>query len=662
MSYTEHYWLLALIPLLPAAGALVNGIFGSRLPNKVNHWIACSTIGVSFLISLLAFKAIVVNAEVHEGHTIYPELSYTLYQWFAVGSLKIDVSFFLDPLSATMALVVTGVGFLIHVYSIGYMHGDRSYARYFTYLNLFAFAMLVLILAKNMVLLFVGWEGVGLASYLLIGFWYEDDFKASCGKKAFIVNRIGDFAVLLALFMLFAWVGTLDIPSIKDWVFELSAAGGPRYELFLPFATAIGIFLFIGCTGKSAQIPLYVWLPDAMAGPTPVSALIHAATMVTAGVYLVSRMNFIFGLSEVALMVVAVVGVLTAFVAGTIGIAQTDIKKVLAYSTVSQLGYMFVAAGVGAYGAAIFHLMTHAFFKALLFLGSGAVIHALHGEQDINKMGGLAKKLPITHITFLFACIAISGVPLFSGFFSKDEILWSAFASSVGPGYLHTLSWVVAVITAGITGFYMFRLYFLTFWGKYRGEAKVLEHLHKPGLTMVVPLSVLAILSLIGGYVGVPAVLGGGAHFEHWLAPVVGHLGIRFEEHAAHTWEWITMTISVVVAFSGIGLAYVMYMKRTELPGQIRERIAGLHRWVENKYYVDEAYDKAIVRPLWNVSVVIYKVIDRVLIDTLLISGYAMIARFGGMVVRQFQNGNLQRYAFFVLFGLSLTLLLVYTG
>jgi NADH-quinone oxidoreductase subunit L len=665
---STEYWLLALIPLLPAAGALFNGLLGSRLPRRVVHWVACGTIGVAFLISLMAVKTLLAGAHEADGHKVYPELYYRLYEWFGTGALHVDVAFFFDPLAAVMCLVVTGVGFLIHVYSVGYMHGDRSYARYFTYLNLFAFAMLILVLADNLVLLFVGWEGVGLASFLLIGFWYEDPEKAFAGKKAFIVNRIGDFAVLLALFMLFSFTGTFEIPLIRELLggYVTPGEGGvgvltPQGVAFAPFAAVIGILLFIGCTGKSAQIPLFTWLPDAMAGPTPVSALIHAATMVTAGVYLVARMSFLFVLSDVAMMVVAVVGVLTALMAATIGMAQNDIKRVLAYSTVSQLGFMFVAVGVGAYAAGIFHLMTHAFFKALLFLGSGAVIHALHGEQDIRKMGGLRRHLPITHITFLIGCIAISGVPLFSGFFSKDEILWGAFAGVHGPVFLQTLVWVMAVVTAGITAFYMFRLYFLTFHGEYRGDSHALAHLHRPSLSMATPLVVLAVLSLFGGYLNVPEFVGGGAHLHHWLSQSVAELPVRFTEDV-HLWEWIAMLVSIVVALSGIAVAWLFYVRRPELPERATGRLRGAYTLVKNKYYVDELYDSVVVRPLKATALGLYKVVDRLLIDTVLVHGFAALGSFGGRLVRMFQNGDVQRYAFFILFGLSLMILLVYTG
>ena len=655
----KYFPLLALIPLLPACGALFNGLFGKKVPKAVVHWVGCGTIGASFLIALIGLKTILTGGVTHGEHTLYPELTFRAYEWFASGNLSVDIAFMMDPLSAVMCLVVTGVGFLIHVYSIGYMAEDKSYSRYFAYLNLFAFAMLILVLAEDMVLMFVGWEGVGLASYLLIGFWFSDPEKAQAGKKAFIVNRIGDFGFLVGLFILFAWTQSFDFSNVQLAVEGMDPA---VQEQFIPFATVICLLLFVGCCGKSAQIPLYVWLPDAMAGPTPVSALIHAATMVTAGVYLIARMSFLFDIAPVAGMTVAIVGCLTALMAATIGILQRDIKKVLAYSTVSQLGYMFMAVGVGAIGAGIFHLMTHAFFKALLFLGAGAVIYAVHHEQDIFKMGGLRKKIPIVHWTFLIACLAISGVPLLSGFFSKDEILYSALARDVGPGLIHTMIWLTATATATITAFYMFRLYFKTFCGEYRGDKHTYEHLHDPPVTMDAVLVVLAILAIIGGYIGIPLFLGGGNHFHSFLHQSITETGFRFEHSAAVVWEWTGMFISIAAAGAGILGAWWLYIKNPELPEKIATRFKRTYDLVFNKYYVDEAYEKVIVRPLYATGRFLFKVVDRVFIDAIMVEGTAFLARSGGRIVRIFQNGDVQRYAFFIIFGLSITLFIVYLG
>ena len=463
-------------------------------------------VGAAFVVALLCVLSLASRPA--DGRTFVQ----ILFPWIQAGSLLVPAALQLDPLSSVMALVVTGVGFLIHVYSVGYMSHERAFARYFVYLNLFMFAMLTLVLANNYLLMFVGWEGVGLCSYLLIGFWYEKQSASDAGKKAFIANRIGDFGVLLAMFLVFWTFGSLSYTEVFARVPLLRESG----VLTTGLATAITLLLFLGATGKSAQIPLYVWLPDAMEGPTPVSALIHAATMVTAGVYMVARSSALFLLAPDTMMVVAVIGAVTAIFSATIGICQTDIKRVLAYSTVSQLGYMFLACGVGAFTAAIFHLMTHAFFKALLFLGSGSVIHALSGEQDMQKMGGLRKYVPVTFATMFVATLAIAGIPGLSGFFSKDEILWQAFSSSHGSPVL----WVIAALAAGITAFYMFRLVFLTFFGKSRMDPEVEKHAHESPWTMTVPLTILAVLSVAGGWIGIPAVLGGSNLFEHWLAPV----------------------------------------------------------------------------------------------------------------------------------------------
>ena len=660
---TTNYWLLGLIPLMPALGALVNAIVGTKLPKKVVHTIACGTVGVSFLISLYAFRTLVAGS--HEGHV--GSLSYLVYEWFqsgsGPGSLTIDIRFYFDALSAILCLVITGVGFLIHVYSVGYMAHDKSYSRYFTYLNLFCFAMLMLVLGQNLVVLFVGWEGVGLASYLLIGFWFSDEEKAAAGKKAFIVNRIGDAAFLLGMFLLFSFTHSLDIPTVREYVVGLNETS---MAAFLPFATVICILFFIGCTGKSAQIPLYTWLPDAMAGPTPVSALIHAATMVTAGVYLVVRMNFLFAQSAVAMSIVAVVGGLTALYAASIAVAQNDIKKVLAYSTISQLGYMFLACGVGSFYAGVFHLTTHAFFKALLFLGAGSVIHAMSGKQDIMEMGGLKKHMPLTRWTFLMGCLAIAGFPLFSGFFSKDEILWYALSNQHPDGlsFLGPILWFLGVATAGLTAFYMFRLYFLTFEGECRADEKTKSHLHESPYSMTIPLLALAVLSVVGGFVGIPHIFHVPVVLHHWLASVVGYgeaiLHPAHGEGFSDGVAWAAMAVATAVGLTGIYLAYRLYGKQSETPARLKERFSGLHTVLENKYYVDEIYDRGVVKPLGATSRGLFALVDRFFIDTLMVGGIAYFSQATGWVVRQLQNGDVQRYAFFIVFGLSLMLFLLY--
>ncbi|MEO0259086.1 MAG: NADH-quinone oxidoreductase subunit L, partial [candidate division WOR-3 bacterium] len=487
---------IAIIPFLPALGALINGILGTRFPKSLVHIIALTAIGSAFAISLKAFFHLL---SMPPDQRIY---EVTLYKWMASGDFSIDVAFLLDPLSAVMLLVVTGVGFLIHIYSTGYMHDDPSYSRFFTYLNLFVFAMLLLVMGNNFLMMFVGWEGVGLCSYLLIGFWFEDHNNANAGKKAFVVNRVGDFGFILGMLLIFVVFGTLKYSEVFSKAQSLLPYGGT-------IATAITLLLFVGATGKSAQIPLYVWLPDAMAGPTPVSALIHAATMVTAGVYMIARCNVLYSLAPFSLGVVATIGALTALFAATMGLLQRDIKKVLAYSTISQLGYMFLGVGVASYSAGVFHLMTHAFFKALLFLGAGSVIHAMGGEQDIMNMGGLRKHIPKTFITFLIGTLAIAGTPGLAGFFSKDEILWQAFSSPHG----HPILWAIGAVAAGMTSFYMFRLTFLTFFGKERMDEHTKHHIHESPNSMVIPLMILALLSVVGGYVGVPPALGGSNHF-----------------------------------------------------------------------------------------------------------------------------------------------------
>jgi len=626
----EMFWL---IPLFPAASAFILAVFGKWLPKKYVSWLACLSVFASFVISLVSFFGLLKISS--ESLPIVK----TFFHWIQSGSFQADLSLQLDPLSSIMTLVVTGVGFLIHVYSVGYMAHDKGYKRYFTYLNLFTFAMLVLVMGANLVLMFVGWEGVGLCSYLLIGFWFEKHSAANAGKKAFIVNRIGDAAFILGIFFLFLIVGSGDFRAITGAI-----EGGIMTQ---GMATLIALLLFAGATGKSAQIPLYVWLPDAMEGPTPVSALIHAATMVTAGVYMVSRMNLLFTLSGVASHVVGLVGALTAIFAATMALTQNDIKRVLAYSTISQIGYMFIGCGVGAYAAGMFHLFTHAFFKSLLFLAAGSVMHALSGELDMRRMGGLRKYLPLTYPTFLIGAIAIAGVPFLSGFFSKDAILTQAFAQ--GQYFIWALGFMGAVLTA----FYMFRLVFLTFFGQERLEAHAKDHLHESPRVMTVPLVILAFFSIVAGYVGLPVVLGEKANlFSRFLDPVI-HPGT--ETHLSISAEWLLILVSVAVALCGIYIAYVFYLKSPRTPHRIVARFPKIYKLLYNKYYVDEVYNAAIVKPLVNGSQVVYDKFDLKVIDGT-IDATATATGFAGKVLSLFQSGLVKDYALAILLGVVIFL------
>ncbi|MGH7965669.1 MAG: NADH-quinone oxidoreductase subunit L, partial [Candidatus Binatia bacterium] len=582
------------IVLLPLLGAAVNGIFGVTLQKRygknVVSLIACSVVGVAFLLALRAFFQLLNLAP---GQRFLLD---SLSRWIHIGDLHVDMAFWVDPLSAVMILVVTGIGGLIHLYSIGYMHEDESYWRFFTFLNLFTAAMLTLVLADNLLLMFVGWEGVGLCSYALIGFWYKEQANTTAGNKAFIVNRIGDAGFTLGVFTIFWGLsasghGTALFRELGQHIHHLNG----QEVLGVSAATLAALFLFVGAAGKSAQIPLYVWLPDAMAGPTPVSALIHAATMVTAGVYMIVRMHFLFSISPFALNVVATVGALTAIFAATIGLAQNDIKRVLAYSTVSQLGYMVLGAGVGAYAGAIFHLMTHAFFKACLFLGSGSVIHAMGGEQDMRKMGGLKDKMPYTFWTFLISTLAIAGIPPLAGFFSKDEILWKTFSSG------HQILWLVGFLGAGMTAFYMFRQVFMVFFGENRADHHTQHHLHESPPVMTSPLIVLATGAVFAGLLGVPHALGGNNLFEQWLAPVFagghGDAAHGAVHHAVEPIEYVLMLASIGIALAGIGLAYLMYYRKTLAPEVFSSTGGGVpHKIVYNKYYIDEIYQATFVR------------------------------------------------------------------
>jgi NADH-quinone oxidoreductase subunit L len=646
--------MLLLIPLLPLLGFLVNAGYGRRLTKGVSGAVACAVIIGSFLISALMVWRLL--GLVPEERVIQQQV----FNWIASGDLTVGFTFRLDPLSAVMILVVSGIGSLIHIYSTAYMHEetDPEYARYFSYLNLFAAFMLVLVLGSNFVVMFVGWEGVGLCSYLLIGFWYQKKSASDAGKKAFIVNRIGDFGFILGVFLIFVRFGTLEFSEVARAVSELSS------ETAFGTLSLTTLLLFIGATGKSAQIPLYVWLPDAMEGPTPVSALIHAATMVTAGVYMIGRNAALFSHTPETLAVVAVVGIATALMAGTIGLVQTDIKRVLAYSTVSQLGYMFLAMGVGAFAGGIFHLYTHAFFKALLFLGSGAVIHALHGEQDLRKMGGLKKDLPITYWTFLIGAIAIAGVPGLAGFFSKDEILFRTFAGG------HTVLWSIGLITSLLTAIYMFRLVFLAFHGAPQHPAPAHPapahpapahptpgtstqhpapstqhplHLHDAPAPMAVALIVLAVGSVLAGYVGLPAALGGGDWFGRFLEPSF-HVEAA-HDGAEHGVELTLMLVSSGVAIAGIGIAAYFFLRNRAAADALAARFSGVHRLLANKYYVDEIYDAAIVQPIRITSQEgLWKIVDVKIIDGA-VNGTGLSVSGWSQLLRRLQTGSVRAYA-----------------
>ena len=663
----EHIWL---IPAFPILGAAIQFFVGRRLPNKAVSVVSVGLPGLSFIWALGCFIQFLGLPESY--HHLFEK---SLYTWLpagafrladgSLGNFNVHVGFQLDPLSTVMMLVVTGIGFLIHVYSIGYMAHEGGYYRFFGYMNLFMFSMLILVLANNYLMMFVGWEGVGLCSYLLIGFYFQRKSASDAGKKAFVMNRIGDAGFLLGVMLMAVTFGSVDFQEVS------AQALSGRFPVGSTAIVAICILLFIGATGKSAQIPLYTWLPDAMEGPTPVSALIHAATMVTAGVYMVARSNALFILAPTAMALVAGIGAATAIWAASIGLVQNDIKRVLAYSTISQLGYMFLACGVGAFGAGIFHLMTHAFFKALLFLGAGSVIHALSGEQDMRKMGGLWSRIPITAKTMLVATLAISGAPLFSGFFSKDEILWKVFSSAYGGKLL----WLIGFVTAGLTAFYMFRLFFLTFAGKSRVAPEVEHHIHESPKVMTVPLVCLAVGALAAGYIGWPKMLGGSNHFEHFLEPVFENPFAMRGFPAYATAEFGIMMLSVGVAFAGFLVAYYWYVKRPEIPQQVAAKTGGLYRLVLNKYYIDQIYDALFVNRTkdlgnafaafdlgvvdgavngvgWStrMSAELSRLWDIYVIDGLVNTG-AFLVKVMSFPVRVIQTGLVQSYAWMITLG-----------
>jgi len=615
---TQLVWL---IPVLPLVGFLLTGLFRNYLSKTLTSVIGCGTILVAFVLSVLIFGE--VRQEGAQPVTV------TLFDFISVGKLSIPFAFLVDQLSVLFLLIITGVGFLIHLYSTSYMHEEDGpqFARYFAYLNLFVFSMLLLVLGSNFVILFIGWEGVGLCSYLLIGYWFKNLDFGNAAKKAFIMNRIGDLGFLIAIFLMINKFGSVDFSEV------FSKAPGTT----VGYLTAITMLLFVGATGKSAQIPLYTWLPDAMAGPTPVSALIHAATMVTAGIYMIARSHVLYDLTPATQTVVAVIGLATALLAASIALKQNDIKKVLAYSTVSQLGYMFLGLGVGAYTGAVFHVMTHAFFKALLFLGAGSVIHAMGGEQDMRKMGGLGKKLKITNITFLLGCIAIAGIPPFSGFFSKDEILSAAYGKS--PVY-----YAVGVFTALLTAFYMFRLYASTFLGTFRGTHDQEHHLHESPPAMTIPLIVLAILAVFAGFLGIPEVVAPNAHIlGHYLAPVLG-AGASGPE-VAHGTEWGLMGVSVVLAFIGSIWAWVRFSRKPELGEP-----TGFGKVLANKWYVDEFYNAIIVRPL-DMLAQFLVFFDKNVIDGI-VNGVGRLVQYGSRQLRLIQSGQVGGYVLLMVVGI----------
>jgi NADH-quinone oxidoreductase subunit L len=645
MPILDNLWI---IPLLPLLGSAINGLFGAKWPNKIINSVALTSTGLSFAFALEA---------VREFSQLSPQQIPWVkhyFAWVAAGSFRAGFDLQIDQLTVVMLLVVTGVGLLIHIYSTGYMAHEGGYYRFFSYLNLFMFFMLILVLAANYVLLFVGWEGVGLCSYLLVGFYFLRKSAADAGKKAFIVNRIGDFGFMLGMFLLFKTFGTLDFVPMFAKAAPMPADAMGQYGTL----TIACLLLFVGATGKSAQLPLYVWLPDAMEGPTPVSALIHAATMVTAGVYVVARSHVLFMRAPSAMLIVAIVGCATAIFAATIGLVQTDIKKVLAYSTVSQLGYMFLACGVGAFSAGIFHLMTHAFFKALLFLAAGSVIHAMGGEQDMLEMGGLSKKIKWTYITMLTATLAIAGFPPLAGFFSKDSILLNAYQSENGGRILYA----IGLLTALLTSFYMFRLIFLTFFGKERYDEHHV-HVHESPKSMLVPLMILAVLSIVGGWLAAPAFWGQPDYFAKFLEPVfaqgsAGEAGAA--EAAAHALETPLAIVAVVTALIGFGIAFWLYLKKPTKPAELAKSFKGAYTTLLNKYYVDELYAAMVVKPLlWFSTKVLWQTVDVQMIDGA-VNGVASGALDVGDNVRQAQSGNTRSYAVWVVIGAIVVIAIIF--
>ncbi|MDU0457186.1 MAG: NADH-quinone oxidoreductase subunit L [Geobacteraceae bacterium] len=656
----DNVWL---IPLFPLIGFLINGFFGKKIKNEaVIGGIGTLMIFMSFIVScgiLMQMIGLPPEQRVFEK---------VIFPWIHSGNFKADMAFLVDPLSAVMIMVVTGVGSLIHLYSIGYMHGEEGFYRFFAYLNLFCMSMLLLVLGNNMLVMFIGWEGVGLCSYLLIGYYFHKKSAGDAAKKAFVMNRVGDFGFLIGLFTLYWWFGS----NHNIWTINFTEIKAASH--LLPYGgvvTVATLCFFVGATGKSAQIPLFTWLPDAMEGPTPVSALIHAATMVTAGVYMIGRMSFVFIKSPDTMMVVAVIGAATAIFAATIGTAQNDIKRVLAYSTVSQLGFMFLAMGVGAFWAGIFHLMTHAFFKACMFLGSGSVIHAMHhalhkghlhdDAQDMRNMGGLRKVMPITFLTFFVSTLAIAGIFPFSGFFSKDEILWKAFSNPY-HGSLNIVLWGTGAVAACFTAFYMFRLVFMTFFGECRINSKVKEYLHESPLTITIPLMVLGVLATFGGFLGMPKLMGALPNYlEHWLDPVfelANEYGTKYAHaggHESHALEWGLMGLSITIAVVGIMIALTLYVKNTGAPAKFVATFPALHRAVYNKWYIDELYDFLFVNPCKAFGQFLWKGFDVVVVDGI-VNGVANVVMGFSGIFRYMQSGYIYNYAFSMVLGVVVIL------
>jgi NADH-quinone oxidoreductase subunit L len=624
----EYVWL---IPVFPLVGFIINGLYGHRMPKNTVGTLGAAMVGLSFALTVAIFL------EYLKLPATAKPVEVPLYTWIASGTFTAQVAFLVDPLALIMLLVVTGISFLIHIYSIGYMHDDPGFSRFFSYLNFFVFFMILLVSANNFLMMFVGWEGVGLCSYLLIGFWYEKQSASDAGKKAFVVNRIGDFGFLLGIFLIFWTFNTINFRE----VFALAA----KYPVGSGIITAITLFLFVGATGKSAQIPLYTWLPDAMEGPTPVSALIHAATMVTAGVYMVARCSALFTLAPVSMMVVAIIGAVTAIFAASMGMCQFDIKRVLAYSTVSQLGYMFLACGVGAFTAGSFHLMTHAFFKALLFLGAGSISHAVSGELDMRKMGDLKKHIPTTYKTFMIATLALCGIFPFAGFFSKDEILFHSLVDG------HLLYWGIATAAAFITAFYMFRAVFMVFYGESRVDPHVAHHIHESPKLMTVPLMILALGSAIVGFVGIPIIKG--AHvFKDFLAPSIIYSGGHHEAHYPISFEVGLMIFSMSVAVLGILTAYRLYLRKPELPGLIAAKYKVAYELIFHKYYVDEIYDMAVVEPIKDSSNFLWTGVDVKVVDGA-VNGSAGVVAWLSAHIRKLETGFLQNYALAIVLGVA---------
>ena len=631
-----------LIPFLPLAAFLMNILFGRKYLKENSHWVSILAVAGSWVVSVITLRDVLSGKVINED----------IYSWIVSGEFKVSVGFLVDQLTAVMLIVVTTCSALIQIYSVGYMHGDKGYYRFFAYLSLFTFCMLMLVMANNFLQLYFGWEGVGLCSYFLIGYYFDKKSASDAGKKAFIVNRFGDFGFGLGIIMIFLTFGTVYYEPVFSQAkgFASQTINFLGYDVHL--MTLIALLLFCGSVGKSAQMPLHVWLPDAMEGPTPVSALIHAATMVTAGVFLVARCSPIFSLSETALIVVALTGAITSLFAATIGLVQNDIKRIIAYSTISQLGYMFLAAGVGAYSAGMFHLYTHAFFKALLFLCAGSVMHAMSGELDLQKMGGLKKYMPVTYWTMLIASLSIAGVPGFAGFFSKDEILWLAYSSSSPVG---KFVWFIGTLVAFLTAFYSFRLIFLTFHGKFRGTHEQEHHLHESPKAMTIPLVILCIGAVASGWVGIPHLLGGGAHFTEFLKPVLGHP----EAHGTHAEEWMVMAISIIAGFSGIGLAVLFYLVKTDIPVSLAQKFNAAYEVLWNKYYVDELYSFIIVRPtIWIAKNILIGITDTKIIEAVVNGIPKGIGEFS-RILRKVQTGLLQHYAAIMALGLLIIMVVM---